>query len=178
MNARRIGAYPGSFNPPTVAHLAIAEAAVTRHGLHRLDLIVSRDPLGKDRVEIPTLEERIGVLEAVASSRSWLGIRVSDHQLVARLADGYDVVVMGADKWHQIHDPAFYESAGHRDDALAALPVCAVAPRPPFEVPAELILRVDGRIDGISATDARAGRHDVMVPEARASGLWAPPDDA
>ena len=29
--------YPGSFNPPTVAHLAIAEAAVQAHGLARVD---------------------------------------------------------------------------------------------------------------------------------------------
>ncbi len=58
----RRGAYPGSFNPPTVAHLAIADAARRRLGLDRVDLIISRDALGKHPdglvpVEPPELSE-------------------------------------------------------------------------------------------------------------------------
>ena len=36
----RIGVYPGSFNPPTIAHIEIALAARAHHGLQRVDLAV------------------------------------------------------------------------------------------------------------------------------------------
>ena len=35
------GVYPGSFNPPTVGHVAIVEAAIRLHDLDRIDLVVS-----------------------------------------------------------------------------------------------------------------------------------------
>ena len=50
-----IGCYPGSFNPPTVAHLAVAESAVEQAGLDRLDLVDQPGgarqggPVGPDR---------------------------------------------------------------------------------------------------------------------------------
>ena len=49
MTARETrGVYPGSFDPPTIAHVAIAEAAVRAGALDRLDLAISRVALGKD----------------------------------------------------------------------------------------------------------------------------------
>ncbi|MFN8053142.1 MAG: hypothetical protein U0Q22_16975 [Acidimicrobiales bacterium] len=171
----RIGAFPGTFNPPTVAHLAIAEAVVERHGLTRLDLVVSRVPLGKDVVERPTLDERIGVLDTIAVRLGWLGVVVSDDRLIADLAAGYDVVVVGADKWAQIHDVAFYDgSADARDAAVARLPTVAVVPRDGFDAPPHLVLDVDASHRTVSSTAARAGRHELMAPEAAASGLWTP----
>ena len=69
-----IGCYPGSFNPPTVAHLAVAEAAVRAAGLTRLDLVVSRVALGKEDLPADTLAERVAVLEAVApGGQGWPG---------------------------------------------------------------------------------------------------------
>ena len=103
-----IGCYPGSFNPPTVAHLAIAQAAVAAGGLTRLDLVISRVALGKEDLAVSTLAERIEVLEAVASTRPWLGIAITDAQLITDIARAYDAVVMGADKWRQVNDPAWY----------------------------------------------------------------------
>ncbi|MBO0731843.1 MAG: hypothetical protein J2P57_21470 [Acidimicrobiaceae bacterium] len=49
-----VGAYPGSFNPPTVAHLAIADAARRVMGLERVDFVVSRVALGKEDVAVPS----------------------------------------------------------------------------------------------------------------------------
>ena len=49
MTGRR-GVYPGSFNPLTVAHLAIADAAFHTARLERLDLAISRAALGKDDI--------------------------------------------------------------------------------------------------------------------------------
>ncbi|MDQ1449821.1 MAG: hypothetical protein QOC79_2792, partial [Actinomycetota bacterium] len=44
----RRGVYPGSFDPPTIAHAAIAAAAVHAAQLDRLDLAISEIALGKD----------------------------------------------------------------------------------------------------------------------------------
>ncbi|MDT1909227.1 hypothetical protein, partial [Acinetobacter baumannii] len=35
----RIGAYPGTFNPPTIAHLAVADAARAQRRLDRVVLV-------------------------------------------------------------------------------------------------------------------------------------------
>ena len=57
----RLGVYPGSFNPPTVAHLKIALTAREHHGLHRVDFAVSTITLGKESVMRPPFEERLAV---------------------------------------------------------------------------------------------------------------------
>ncbi len=193
----RVGCYPGSFNPPTVAHLAVAEAACEAAALDRLDLVVSRAALGKALVEVPTLEDRLGVLADVAASRPWLGVVVSDLRLVVDLAAGYDAVVMGADKWRQVLDPAWYPGGPpERDAAVSRLPRVLVAPRttddltdltnltdladgvqadvdptglgPPRGRPSFLVLPVPEHHREVSATAVRAGR-----PGARA---WMLPE--
>ena len=176
-NGGRIGCYPGSFNPPTIAHLAVAEAAVRTGELVRLDLLVSRHAFGKDDVTIPSLADRLEVLRSVASTRSWLGVVVSDHRLIADLAEGYDAVVMGADKWRQVNDPAWYDN-DHiaRDTALGRLPLVLVAPRADDHLPdaRELakveILPVDETHGHVNASAIRSGK-----PEARA---WLLPEAA
>src|SRR5207244_12329377 len=121
------GAYPGTFDPPTIAHLAIAEAARVQCGLERVDLIVNRDPIGK--ASIRPLAARVAMLEAVAATRSWPSVVVTDDRHLADIALGYDVLVLGADKWQQVLDPTFYVSDVARDEAVARLPRLAVAPR-------------------------------------------------
>jgi hypothetical protein len=184
-----VGVYPGSFNPPTVAHLAIAEAAVRQCGLDRVDLALARRPLGKDAAGPAALDERRAVLEAVAASRSWLGVVVTGHRLVVDIARGYDVVVMGADKWAQVTDPAWYgDDPAARDRAVAALPRLAVAPRAASDLVAgalpegAVVLDVHPDHHHVSATGVRQGRHDWLVPEAAplVRPEWrpgSPPDD-
>lgn len=163
----RRGCYPGSFNPPTRAHLAIAAAARDACGLDRVDLVVSRVALAKEHLTDPPFDERIRRLEAVAAPRPWLGVVVSDRQLLVDLATGYDVLVMGADKWAQVLDPAFYGgSPAARDAAVAALPALAVATRPGCEVdlPADAtVLRLPDEIARASSTAVRAGRTDWLA---------------
>ena len=85
--------------------------------------MVSRVALGKAAPAGPRFEDRIAVLDAIARNRPWLGVRVTDAQLLVDLAAGYDVLVLGADKWAQVVDPAWYDgSIAARDDALARLP--------------------------------------------------------
>lgn len=179
----RVGVYPGSFNPPTVAHLAIAEAARTAHSLDRIVLSVSRTALAKEHVEHPPFEERIAVLRASVVDHDWLDLRVTHHQLLVDVAAGFDLLIVGADKWRQIHDPAWYDDdLAARDAAIAALPSVAIVPRDGIDVPAHLVLDVPDAV-GVSSTRARAGDVHLMTRAARAhaerTGTWLPhdPDD-
>ena len=176
----RCGVYPGSFNPPTVAHIEVARAAVTSRGLDRVDLAVSRVALVKGPVAIPTLAERISVLEEIAAGVDWLGVAVTDAQLLVEMAEGYDILVMGADKWHQIQDPVFYGGGGTgRDRAMARLPELAVAPRAGYPIPEGIGLDLDAELGEVSSTAVRDGRHDWMHPVAaefdRRTGAWTDP---
>jgi nicotinate-nucleotide adenylyltransferase len=173
------GVYPGSFNPPTVAHLAIAEAAVRQCGLDRVDLVLSRHALGKAAVGLAGLDRRLAVLEAIASTRPWLAVAVTDDQLVADIAAGYDVVVLGADKWAQVADPAWYgDDPARRDDAVAALPRLALAPRSGGAVPhlapptGTVHLDLPAHLHVVSATGVREGRREWLAEEARSHDLW------
>jgi hypothetical protein len=162
--------YPGSFDPVTVAHLHVAETALRQCGLVRVDLSISVDALGKDAATLTAVDDRIAELARLADRRPWLGLRSTPARLLVDVAAGYDVVVVGADKWHQLLDPAWYTSVQARDEALARLPVVAVAPRPPWPLPdprAKLVemvevvvLDTDPAHHGVSATAVRQGRHD------------------
>ena len=181
----RVGCYPGSFNPPTVAHLAVAAASRAACGLSRVDLVVSRVALGKSAVDVPSFSDRVDVLSSVvAGAGGWLGLVVSDAQLLVELALGYDVLVLGADNGAQVLDPAFYGGCeGRRDRAVASLPPLAVAPRgglPDGLPPSAVVLDVPSSAAGVSSTGVRVdGRVEWMVPEAAAfdgrTGAWTDP---
>jgi len=179
---RRLGVYPGSFNPPTIGHMAIAQAARQQRGLDRVDLAVSRVALGKEPAAVPSLEDRIAVLEASVADIDGVEVVVTDHQLLVDIAHGYDVVVMGADKWAQVQNPAFYgNSAEARDQAVEALLELdlAIAPRPPFAVLSGAELDVAPEMVEVSSSGARQGRLEWMTPAARAfddaTGAWSDP---
>jgi nicotinic acid mononucleotide adenylyltransferase len=155
------GVFPGSFDPPTVAHLAIADAAVRHCALDHLDLVVSRVPLGKDHAAQTPVEERVSTLRRLGAGRPWLGVTVTDARLLADVAAGYDVLVVGADKWAQLHDPAWYGGPDARDDALARLPRVVVAPRAGFTLPDDAeALDVDPAHHDVSSTAVRGGRDE------------------
>jgi nicotinic acid mononucleotide adenylyltransferase len=122
-----IGCYPGSFNPATVAHVAIAEAAWQQCGLERVDLILSEQTLGKLDVVGPTVEDRAESLRLVLKDRPWIGVAITTSQLLAEIAASYDVLVMGADKWQQITELHWYDSDEHRQRSLGSLPRLAIA---------------------------------------------------
>ena len=187
MAGRRVACYPGSFNPPTVAHLAVASGARAACGLDRVDLVVSRVALGKSAVVVPSFEDRLLVLSSVVDARSsWLGLAVSDSQLLVDLSAGYDVLVLGSDKWPQVLDVSFYGgSVERRDAAVAALPPLAVALRPGFEVPSGLpssavVFTLSDDVAPASSSGVRVdGRVEWMVEEAAAfdaaTGAWTDP---
>lgn len=176
----RLGIYPGSFNPPTSAHVEIALAARSQHGLERVDFAISSTPLGKDEIAVPTFRHRHEVLERVADEHQGLGVVLTELQLIADIAAGYDVVIMGADKWTQVNDIGWYADAEARDDALARLPTLALVPRPPHSIPEESRLDVADDLLEVSSTAARAGRVEWMADAARrfdeATGAWSDPE--
>lgn len=165
--AERRGCYPGSFAPLTVAHLAVAEAALEAGALDRVDLVLSVDALGRAADGLPAVRERAEVLREVVASRPWLGVEVREERLIADLAVGYDAVVLGADKWRQVLDPSWYGDdpstrASARDAALARLPLVLVAPRADDDLadvlgPGVRVLSVAGPHRTVSASAIRDG---------------------
>jgi nicotinamide-nucleotide adenylyltransferase len=171
--SRPIGVYPGSFDPPTIAHVHLAEQAVGQLGLARVDLVISVDALGKPASELSPLRDRLAELQRLSEpDRPWLTASATRHRLLADIAEGYDVVVLGADKWHQLLDPQWYGGVTQRDDALRRLPTVALAARPPWTLPGEdasadppsgvdvVVLDTDPTHHGVSATAVRSGRDE------------------
>lgn len=172
----KIGIYPGSFNPPTVAHLAVSRAAYEQRELDQVVWSISTQALAKESVQHPIMSHRLGVLHEIAAHHDWLDIQVTELQLLADIAEGFDTLIMGADKWDQIQDIGWYGSESARTEAFARLPSVAVAPRPPITVPTELLLTVDPAHGLVSSTAARAGATHLMLPSAQQfaeqSGAW------
>lgn len=158
----RHGVYPGSFDPLTVAHLAIADAARDQCTLDRLDLVVSHVALAKEDRDQTPVAERLAQIDAATVDRPWLAAHATPAQLLADIAAGYDLLVVGADKWVQLHDPRFYggsDAAMHA--ALARLPQVAVAPRAGVPLPEGhdvVTLHVDPAHHHVSSTAVREGR--------------------
>jgi hypothetical protein len=129
----------------------------------------------------------LAVLERIAASRPWLTVRTTDAQLLADVADGYDVLIVGSDKWAQLVDPIWYGgSETARDAALRSIRRVVVAPRGtpatssggqsgPSLTDSEVLELAEVHLD-ISATAARGGRIDWMAAEAaefdELTGAW------
>lgn len=156
-------AFPGSFDPLTVAHLAVADAVRDRHEVERVDLVLSRQALEKvGRAHTP-VEERAAHIASHSVARPWLAAVVTEAQLLVDIAVGYDLLIVGADKWHQLHDPRFYgDSEQALDDALARLPRLLVVPRAGVELPVGVdeILRIEDHHRHVSSTAVRRGREE------------------
>ena len=173
----RRGIYPGSFNPPTIAHLAISEAAAAQFELDVVVWSLSSTALGKEHVEHPRFSDRMTVVERAVARSTFLDFQVTDIQLLVDLAAGFDVLIMGADKWQQVNEPHWYGGIQERDAMLKRLPQLAIAERHPFEVPEHARLDLPASVTGeISSTAARTGEAWQMLPEAREfaerTGAW------
>jgi hypothetical protein len=153
----RVAAYPGTFDPPTIAHVAVAEAALAACGVDRVELVLSLDPIGK--AGATPIEDRVAALRVLTADRPWLTVAVSAHRLIADVAEGYDVVVMGADKWAQVLDASYHPSEDEWRASLARLPRVAVARRGDDPIEGDvLVLDVD--LGDVSSTAVRHGRDD------------------
>lgn len=149
-------------------------------GIRGVEWVISRVALTKESVTVPHLDDRLAVLEQVAASRDWLTIAVTDGQLIAEIATDYAAVILGADKWNQIHDIAFYgHDPDRRDRAVESLPRPLLVPRAGHRLPGDYdveVLNVAAEHHDVSSTRARSGDHTLMLDEARAfdaaTGAW------
>lgn len=140
--------------------MAVADAAHSQAGLDQVDLVVSATPLGKDVASQSPVADRLDTIRAAAASRPWLSAFETAQQLLVDIAQGYDFLIVGADKAAQLLDPVFYGgSETERDAALVRLPSLIVAPRPGgFVPPGATVLELPEWVAGVSSTAVRSGR--------------------
>jgi cytidyltransferase-like protein len=124
---RAVALLPGSFDPPTVGHVALAEAAARAVDL--VLLVYATAPLPKAPGAPPALLDepsRIEALARLARARPGLGAAVASHGLLVDQVEAVGdalpgsriVLVVGSDKLLQVLEPVWYED---RDAALRRL---------------------------------------------------------
>ena len=136
--------FPGSFNPPTLAHLAmLREARVYAEkcigGRWQVYAALSRQIVDKETVERMTLLDRVLLLERVLASHvSHAGVVLLNRGLYVEQAQGIRAAfpqvrrltfLVGFDKIVQILDPRYYTERDSALRELFALAQLLVAPR-------------------------------------------------
>ncbi len=134
--------FPGSFNPPTNAHLAMLNQAAQfgrAHGEMRVYAAMSKRTTGKEMVERPLLVDRILLLDTVLHKHTpHTGILLFNRGLYVEQAEAirwqYPEVrhlffLLGFDKIVQIFDARYYENRDRALRELFALAEILVAPR-------------------------------------------------
>ncbi len=123
----RVGILPGSFNPPTLAHLELARAARRRFDLDRVVFSLGSVIVDKERVEGLIREDRLLLLSLLGADRPWSAVAVVNRGLYSEQAPAFHACfgsgadlwfIVGMDKVLQIFDPRYYQD---RDRALDAL---------------------------------------------------------
>jgi nicotinic acid mononucleotide adenylyltransferase len=129
--------FTGSFNPPTIAHLALLKQAQmfacelqTQHGYQPFHLYAafSKRTVDKEGVERPLLLDRVMLLQTLLHRRlPQVGMLLFNRGLYVEQAEAIHAsfphvrriyFLMGFDKVEQIFDPRYYAD---RDAALEAL---------------------------------------------------------
>lgn len=123
--------FPGSFNPPTNAHIALLQQArlfARTHGATSLYAAISKRIIDKEKVERPTLLDRIDLLDTVLHRYLQdTGIMLFNRGLYVEQAQAVRAsfpqvkhlyFLLGFDKIVQIFDPHYYKD---RDASLVAL---------------------------------------------------------
>lgn len=134
--------FPGSFNPPTNAHLALLKQArrfARARGEMMLYAAFSKQTVDKERVERPLLLDRVILLEQLLKTRlPHAGILLFNRGLYVEQAQALHAsfsqikrifFLMGFDKIVQILDPRYYEDREVALSQLFALAELLVAPR-------------------------------------------------
>lgn len=136
--------FPGSFNPPTLAHLAMLRQARAwakqQYGGHwQVYVALSRQIVDKETVERMTLLDRVVLLERVLARQvREAGILLLNRGLYVEQAQGIRAAfpqvrrlyfLVGFDKIVQIFDPRYYTDRDAALRELFALAELLVAPR-------------------------------------------------
>jgi nicotinamide-nucleotide adenylyltransferase len=133
---------PGAFNPLTVAHLGLAEAAMQASKSSTIYLVLSTATINKERTERASLLDRLLLLNLVAQRLGSLGVLLTNRGLYVEQAEAAQPMlqgmrelrfVIGFDKIVQIFDPRYYTNKEAALQRLFALAHLLVAPRASHE---------------------------------------------
>lgn len=138
----KIVVFPGSFNPPTTAHLALLKQAwqyAREHGPMQIYAAISKHTTDKERVQRPLLLDRIILLETLLRHHlRHTGIMLFNRGLYVEQAEAVHSAfprvtrlyfLVGFDKIVQIFDPRYYEDRDLALHELFDLAEFLVAPR-------------------------------------------------
>jgi len=135
---QRIGVLPGSFNPVTNAHLALADVALASGQIDVVAYLLATRTVDKERIEGASLPDRLLCLESIVSTRRRECVLVASRGLYVDLAsllrESWPNLeelwfVVGFDKIVQIFDPRYYVNIDAALDRLFNNASFLVAPR-------------------------------------------------
>jgi nicotinamide-nucleotide adenylyltransferase len=135
---RCVGLFAGTFNPLTLAHIALVESAMVGAGIDRMLWILAVASIDKETVARATLVDRLVQLEAYVGTIRQYGVLVVNRGLYVEQVElahsqltGDDelVVLVGYDKIVQIMDPRYYKDRTRALDELFQQARFLVAPR-------------------------------------------------
>lgn len=124
---RRVGIFPGSFNPLTVAHTELARRACTALRLDRVFFTLAKVTVDKEQVTGLSLADRLLLLTLYAQQHNDTGVTLVNRGLYFEQAQAFRSLwgvqtelhfVVGMDKLRQIFDPRYYQD---RDAVLRQL---------------------------------------------------------
>jgi nicotinamide-nucleotide adenylyltransferase len=134
--------FPGSYNPPTIAHLALLKQAwqyARAHGHMHVYAAISKHTTDKESVQHPLLLDRIILLDTLLRHHiRHTGIMLFNRGLYVEQAEGVHAAfpqvtklyfLIGFDKIVQIFDPRYYQDRDAALHELFALAEFLVAPR-------------------------------------------------
>lgn len=136
--ARRVGLLPGSFNPLTLAHIALADAARRQGHLDVLTWSIAARTIDKEGVTRATIPDRLAQLAAFARRAPNAAVVLLNRGLYVEQMEALRTltteqtdlfIVVGFDKIVQILDPHYYEDRDAALDELFAQARLLVAPR-------------------------------------------------
>ncbi len=138
----KIIVFPGSFNPPTTAHLALLKQAwqfAREHGPMHIYAAISKHTTDKESVQRPLLLDRVILLETLLRRHiRHTGIMLFNRGLYVEQAEAVRSAfpqvtklyfLVGFDKIVQILDPRYYKDRDLALHELFALAEFLVAPR-------------------------------------------------
>ncbi len=179
-SAKRIAIFPGAWNPPTVAHVSVARAALAWAD-EVIWLLPRRFP--HKNFEGATFEQRQAMLTALAQAEDRFSAAVCDTNLhidMARetaetLGPGIEVgIICGRDAVERVATWD-YGRPGVFEEMLADHPLLVAAREGEYEPPAHLAdsilpLQLPRSFDDVSSTEVRrgigcGGDWETMVPK-------------
>jgi nicotinic acid mononucleotide adenylyltransferase len=130
---RSVALLPGSFNPPTAAHLLLAERAI-REGYDCVVFVLAKRTAGKEQTGL-TSEDRLMAMRVLCDGAHLVaacshGLYAEQAEAAAQAFPGAEVVfLVGSDKVLQIFDPDWYRDRDSEIEQLFERARLVVAPR-------------------------------------------------